>query len=206
MFAATHPERTTALIEFATYARMAVAPDYPQGSEVDALRGFLAIMEKEWGSPALLKLWAPSLAEDEEAGRWWARLLRNGSGPGGIEELCRQMYEQIDVRPLLPPIKVPSLIMWRAGDRVIPAAQSRVVAEGIPGAKAVELPGRGSHRRSLETRRRCSERSRSSSPASAAGRPPERALATVLFTDIVGSTERAASLGDLRWRRAPLRA
>ncbi len=199
MFAATHPERTTALIEFATYARMAVAPDYPQGTEIDALRAFLAIMEKEWGSPALLKLWAPSLAEDEEAGRWWARLLRNGSAPGGIEELA-QMYEQIDVRPLLPLIRVPSLIMWRAGDRMIRPALSKVVAEGIPEAKSVELPGDdhivvagdqeavlGEIEEFLTGRR--------------SGPPAERALATVLFTDIVGSTERAASLGDLRWRR-----
>ena len=140
MFAAAHPERTTALIEFATYARMAAAPDYPQGIEIETLRAFLGIMAKEWGSPALLKLWAPSLKGDEEAERWWARLLRNGAAPRGVEELGL-MYEEMDVRPLLPLVRVPSLIIWRSGDRLIPAANSKVVADGIPGAKAVELEG-----------------------------------------------------------------
>ena len=140
MFAASHPDRTTSLIEFGTYARMAVAPDYPQGIDVKMLRQFNQAMVESWGDPSMLGFWAPSLADDEETRKWWAKLMRYGSGPAGGRALW-EMYEQMDVRPLLPLVRVPALILWRDEDRLIPPRLSRFVAEGIPGARSVELRG-----------------------------------------------------------------
>jgi pimeloyl-ACP methyl ester carboxylesterase len=198
MFAAGHPDRTTSLIEFGTYARMAAAPDYPQGIEVQMLRQFNNAMVESWGDPAMLGSWAPSLAEDEEARKWWAKLMRYGSGPAGGRALW-EMYEQMDVRPLLPSVRVPALILWREKDRLIPPRLSRFVAEGIPGARGVELPG-SDHIVFAGDQEAVLGEIEEFVTGQRSGPPTERALATVLFTDIVGSTERAASLGDLRWR------
>ncbi|MGZ8666135.1 MAG: adenylate/guanylate cyclase domain-containing protein [Solirubrobacterales bacterium] len=199
MFAASHPERASALVEFGTYARVSAAPDYPQGVEIENLRRFLGVMAENWGSPALLSRWAPSLDGDEEAARWWARLLRNGSTPGAFRALTA-VYEEMDIRPLLPLVRVPSLIIWRQGDRIVPPALTKVVAEGIPGAKAVELAGED-HLPMAGDQEAVLGEIEEFLTGQRSGPPAERALATVLFTDIVGSTERAASLGDLRWRK-----
>jgi pimeloyl-ACP methyl ester carboxylesterase len=199
MFAATHPERTEALVEFGTYARLAAAPDYPEGINLETLRGFNALMVEQWGTPALLRFWAPSLSADEEAGRWWGRLTRSGSGPSGARQL-EVMYEEMDVRPLLPLVRVPSLILWRADDRLVPVPLSRMVAEGIPGAAAVELPG-NDHIPFAGDQESILGEVEEFLTGQRGGPPVERALATVLFTDIVGSTERAASVGDRRWRQ-----
>ena len=193
MFAAAHPERATHLIQFGTYARMAQAPDFPEGIPVDLMRSFNELMRERWGQPDTVGFWAPDWAEDREAGEWWARMLRYGAGPAGARQI-EEMYEQLDVRPLLPLIKVPTLIMWRADDRLIPPALSRVVAEGIPGARGVELPGR-SHLFMAGDQEPLIGEIEEFLTGQRAGPPVERALATVLFTDIVGSTERAAAEG-----------
>ncbi len=198
MFAAGHPDRTTSLIEFGTYARMAAAPDYPQGIDVKMLRQFNKAMVESWGDPSMLGFWAPSLADDEETRKWWAKLMRYGSGPAGGRALW-EMYEQMDVRPLLPLVRVPALILWRDEDRLIPPRLSRLVAEGIPGARSVELPG-SDHIVFAGDQEAVLGEVEEFVTGQRSGPPTERALATVLFTDIVGSTERAASLGDLRWR------
>lgn len=198
MFAATHPERTTALIEFGTYARMAAVPGYEEGIPIDVMRAFSAQMREQWGSPDLLAPWAPEWADDPEAREWWAKLLRYGGGPGAAHEL-ELMYEQLDVRPLLPLIRVPTLILWRADDRLVPSRCSRYVADRIPGARGVELEGDAHLCFAGDQEALIGE----IEEFLTGGRAPivaDRALATVLFTDIVGSTERAAALGDSRWR------
>jgi pimeloyl-ACP methyl ester carboxylesterase len=198
MFAATHPDRATHLIQFGTYARMAQAPDFPEGIPVDLMRGFNDLMRERWGQPDTIRFWAPDWAENREAGEWWARMLRYGAGPAGARQL-EEMYEQLDVRPLLPLIKVPTLIMWRAEDRLVPPALSRVVADGIPGARGVELPGR-SHLFMAGDQESLIGEIEEFLTGQRAGPVPERALATVLFTDIVDSTKQAAGMGDSRWR------
>jgi pimeloyl-ACP methyl ester carboxylesterase len=199
MFAATHPERTSHLIQFGTYARMAEAPDFPDGFPPERMRRLSARMREQWGEPALLRLFAPSWDEDREAREWWARLLRNGASPAVVRSL-EAMYEEIDVRPLLPLVKVPTLVLWRADDRMIPPVLSRTVAEGIPGARGVELEGEA-HLFLADDQEALLGEVEEFLTGQRGGAAPERALATVLFTDIVGSTERAASEGDAGWRR-----
>jgi class 3 adenylate cyclase len=198
MFAATHPDRATHLIQFGTYARMTKAPDFPQGTPVDLMRSFNDLMRERWGQPDTIRFWAPDWAEDREAGEWWARMLRYGAGPAAAGML-EEMYEQLDVRPLLPLIKLPTLILWRGGDRLIPPALSQAVAEGIPGARGVEIPGI-SHLFIAGDQEPLIGEIEEFLTGQRAGPPVERALATVLFTDIVDSTKQAAEMGDSRWR------
>jgi class 3 adenylate cyclase len=197
MLAAMQPDRVSALVEYGTYARLAQAPDYPEGIPLERLRQGWTTLIETWGHPASLELWAPSLAADPEVRTWWTRLLRSGASPGSVRTLG-QMYEELDVRPLLPGVRAPTLILYRAGDRVVPARLSRVLAEGIHGARAVELAGddhiflAGDQDAMIDE----IEEFVTGRPAVAAS---ERVLATVLFTDIVRSTERAAELGDRDW-------
>jgi pimeloyl-ACP methyl ester carboxylesterase len=199
LFAATHPERTSHLVQFGTYARMAEAPDFPEGFPPERMRRLSTRMREQWGEPALLRFFAPSWEEDRGAREWWARLLRNGASPAVVRSL-EAMYEQIDVRPLLPLVKVPTLVLWRADDRLIPSSLSRPVAEGIPGARGVELEGDAHLFLADDQDALLGEVEEFLTGQRGAG-SVERALATVLFTDIVGSTERAASEGDARWRQ-----
>jgi pimeloyl-ACP methyl ester carboxylesterase len=199
MFAATHPERTSHLVEFGAYARMVRAPDFPEGIPLQTMRSFNAAMRSQWGESALLRFWAPDWDEDAEAREWWARLLRNGASPAVVHSL-EEMYEELDIRPLLPLVKVPTLILWREGDRLIPPALSRQVADEIPDARGVELAG-DAHLFLAGDQEAMIGEVEEFLTGQRAGAAPERALATVLFTDIVGSTERAAAEGDARWRR-----
>ncbi|MFN8160026.1 MAG: adenylate/guanylate cyclase domain-containing protein [Solirubrobacterales bacterium] len=198
MFAASHPARARSLVQFGTYARITAAEDFPEGIPVDRMRAFTGSLVEHWEAPPLTG-WAPSLATDREALHWWARLLRNGTSPSGANALWA-LYEEIDVRPLLPLVRVPSLILWREGDRVVPRRLSRAVADGIPEARAVELPG-SDHLPMAGDQEAVLGEIEEFLTGERSGPPVERALATVLFTDIVGSTERAAREGDAAWRR-----
>jgi class 3 adenylate cyclase/DNA-binding CsgD family transcriptional regulator len=198
LIAATYPERVTAMVQYATYARVSRAPDYPEGLSVKVVRRFWRRMLEQWGDPASIEVWAPSAAHDPELREWWARMLRSGASPGAMRTMGL-MYEDLDVRSLLPGVRVPTLVLYRAGDRVVPAALSRTVARGIPGAREVELEGvdhlfvAGDQDAMLDE----IEEFLTGHPAVAAG---DRVLATVLFADIVSSTEVATELGDRRWR------
>lgn len=197
-FAATYPERTSALVEFATYARVAKGRDYPQGVPVDDIRRMQRRLIEGWGSGDSLRLFAPSESEDSELREWWARLLRGGTSPAGVRGLT-EAYEKLDVRALLPLIQAPTLVLWRYGDRLVPPAIAKTLVDGIPGAKGVELEGEdhlyiaGDQDALIDEIEQFLTGQRHTAPS-------ERILSTVLFTDIVGSTERAASLGDSRWR------
>ena len=198
LFAATHPELVSSLILYGTYAKMVEGPDYPSGAPDSALDRWGELMRRDWGGPVGVHLWAPSMDDDPDFAEWWGRLLRQGTSPAGAIALV-DLYRELDVRPVLSSISAPTLIVHRSDDKIVRVAQARYLAEHIRGARYVELPGidhlvwvgdqdailaeveeflLGSHR----------------------GPDPERALATVLFTDIVGSTEKGAELGDRRWR------
>ena len=199
LYAATYPNDVSALILFGTFARMLETEDFPHGIPALTLDRWGAIIRREWGNPIALNIWAPSRVGDREFERWWARLLRQGTSPAGAIALM-DLYREMDVRAILPAIDVPALVLHRDGDRMVPVAQGRYLAESIPGARLVELPGEdhlpfasdldtvlGEVEEFLVGSRGASE--------------SERALATILFTDIVGSTEKAAELGDRGWRQ-----
>lgn len=198
LMAATHPERVTAMVQYGSYARVSRAGDYPEGVPVEVARRFWSRMIDQWGDPVSIDVWAPSAANDPELREWWARMLRSGVSPGAMRAIGL-MYENLDVRPLLPAVRVPTLVLYRAGDRVVAPALSRTVARGIRGAREVELDGvdhlflAGDQDAMLDE----IEEFLTGRPAVAAG---DRVLATVLFADIVASTEVAAELGDRRWR------
>jgi pimeloyl-ACP methyl ester carboxylesterase len=198
LFAATHADRTTALVQYGTYGRVSSAPDYPQGFRVDAIEAMSQGLIDSWGTGDSIELFAPGAAVDREIRDWWGRLLRGGTSPAGVRALL-DMYMRLDVRAVLPQIRVPSLVLWRRDDFLVPAAMSRAMAEAIPDANAVELEGRD-HLFLAGDQDALLGEVEEFLTGQRAGPPVERTLATVLFTDIVGSTERAAAEGDSRWR------
>jgi class 3 adenylate cyclase len=197
LFAATYPARTSALIMAGAFPRRKWAPDYPWGQTEEQVQSALDQVEREWGGPVKIDAHAPSMAHDERFRQWWARRLRARASPAAAMTLLR-MNAEIDIRHVLPTIRVPTLILHSAHDRVADLGATRYMAARIPGAKLVELNGTdhipwgdnsevivGEIEEFLTGVRHSPEY--------------DRVLATVLFTDIVGSTDRAASLGDRRW-------
>ena len=198
MLAAAHPDRISAMVQYGTFARLPAADDYEEGIPLDVLRPFWDRIVEDWGDPAALNVWAPSVADDPEVREWWGRMLRSGASPGTARRVSA-MYEDLDVRPLLPAVKVPTMVLYRAGDMLVPAAMSRAVARGIPGATEIELPG-SDHlwvAGDMDAMLDPIEEFVTGKPAAAVR---DRMLATVLFMDIVRSTDRAAELGDRGWR------
>jgi class 3 adenylate cyclase len=198
LFAATYPERTSALVLVNTFARLLRDADYGYGYPADRVPKVLARLEELWGIGGLVDLIAPSVAHDERFRRWYARYERLAIAPGAATAIYATIFE-VDVRHVLPAIRVPTLVLHRSGDRHIRVGQGRYLAEHIPAAKYVELPGEDHLFFVGDTEAMLGEieeflTGTRSAPES------DRVLATVLFTDIVGSTERAAALGDAGWR------
>jgi pimeloyl-ACP methyl ester carboxylesterase len=199
LFAATYPERTSALILYGCYARRAWAPDYPFGWRDERWRQVLGGMERHWGTPQgiSIDMWAPSLARDAQAAERMASYFRAAASPGAAVAIMK-MNRDIDVRHVLPTISVPTLILHRTAERVIGVENARYMAQHIPGAKLVELPGED-HTWWRDGEALVDEIEEFVTGTRQA-HESERVLATVLFVDIVGSTERAAALGDHSWR------
>ncbi len=198
LFAATCPERTSALILYGTFAKFLWAPDYPWGPTREGVENWFENMRREWGGPFNLGGWAPMVEHDERFRQWWARYLRHGASPGAVIALWR-MNMDIDIRPILPTIRVPALILHRTGDLAVDIGNSRYLAEHIPDAEYVEVPGSDHLWWVGDTDALLDEIEEFLTGA----RPVvelDRVLATVLFTDIVDSTKRAAEMGDRQWR------
>jgi pimeloyl-ACP methyl ester carboxylesterase/class 3 adenylate cyclase len=198
LFAATYPRRTTRLVLLGSTPRLVEADDYPCGRPAELTDRFLEQIERGWGQAVSLPLFAPSAVGDERLERWFGRLERLGASPGAAVALTR-MAAETDVRHLLPSISVPTLILHRTGDRVVPVKAARYLAERIPESRYVELPGNDHFPWFGEQEPILAEIEEFLTGA----RPfPEtdRFLATVLFTDIAGSTERIAQVGDRQWR------
>jgi class 3 adenylate cyclase len=198
LFAATYPERTAALIMYGSYARWIREPDYPWAPTRETHAQTARAFEEHWGEPLGADLFAPSMAGDERFQESWAEFQRAGASPSAAIALLRMNIE-IDVRPILPAIRVPTLILHREGDKVIDVGCGRYLAEHIPDARLVELPG-ADHLYFVGDVDSVVDEAQEF--LTGARREPEldRVLATVLFTDIASSSERAVELGDRRWR------
>ena len=198
LFAATYPERTRALVLYGSMARFMKDPDYPWGRSEEEVAGFLKAIETRWGEGDVLDLVSPSLAGDERQRRFMGRLERLSASPGAAVALMR-MNAEIDVRHVLPAIRVPTLVLHRRDEIMLNVGGSRYLAECIPGARYVELSG-GDHTPWTGDADAVVGEIQEFLTGVRAAPDLDRVLATVLFTDIVGSTERAAQLGDRRWR------
>jgi pimeloyl-ACP methyl ester carboxylesterase len=196
LFAATYPGRTTSLVLYGTYAkRRDPDDDYPWCATWEERQAYADDVEREWGSEADLGTMTPNAGPAEV--EWWRRRARAAASPGAAKALIL-MNSNIDVRSILPTIHVPTLVLHRTGDRDSRPEEGRYVAERIPGARFVELEG-DDHVPWIDPDQILDEVEEF---LTGVRRGPEvhRVLATVLFTDIVGSTSRAVELGDRRWR------
>ncbi|MGH2401023.1 MAG: adenylate/guanylate cyclase domain-containing protein, partial [bacterium] len=198
LYAATYPQRASALVLYATYPCARGDEDFPWGRSEEWLEKWVQALEYDWGTGVLLRQLAPSRADDEYFRRWWARFERYSSAPGNALAYFR-MNVQIDVRPILSTIKVPTLILHRSGDTFRPPGTSRYIAERIPGARYVDLPGID-HLPYVGDGDAIADEIQEFLTGMRPAPEPDRILATVVFTDIVGSTQQAAALGDRRWR------
>ncbi|HKO84737.1 MAG TPA: adenylate/guanylate cyclase domain-containing protein [Actinomycetota bacterium] len=196
-FAGTRPERTSALILANASAKYTAADDYPIGVPGEVADALVAQLDQLWGTEAMV-LQVPSRANDERFRRWIAKAQRTVGSPRVVQAYMRAMFE-VDARPILPLIHAPTLVLHRSNVQFIPVQHGRYLAEHIPGAKLVELPGVEGP---LVWEMPELTLDRVQEFLTGVGRvaEPTRVLSTVLFTDIVGSTERAAALGDRRWR------
>ena len=197
LFAVTYPERTTTLVTFGAYARVCVASDYPIGVDRESAKQVLNAMAELWGTGAFLAVVSASRADDPDVRTLWARIERLSMSPGGFRAL-NQINLDIDVRAVLPSVRLPTLVLHAEGD-IYPIEAARYFADHIPGARWVHLPGVdhypwfGPMDEMLAEIEEFLTGTRSAPDI-------DRVLATVLFTDIVGSTQHAAALGDRRWR------
>ena len=195
LFAATYPERVESLLMWACFPRMRWAVDWPYGRNEEDQEALCRTIESDWGGPVGCDLRCPGRINDERYRQWWARWFRLGASAKVAVALMRMNYE-IDVRHLLGSIHVPTLIMHGIGDRAVDVNASRYMAERIPGAKMVEFPG-DDHMMWLHDG--VVDEIELFLTGAKGKVNVDRVLATVLFTDIVGSTEKAVELGDQRW-------
>jgi class 3 adenylate cyclase len=197
LFAATYPDRTTGLILYGTFAvGPLVANDNPGGPRWTEVDTWLTDVIGHWGEGRTLRFFNPSVAGDPAFRRGWARFERAALSPGMARALW-QLVASIDVRHVLPAIRVPTLVIRRSGD-FMPVELHRHLAETIAGAQYVELEG--DHIPNTGDVEAIVDEVRAFLTGVREGPRVDRVLATVLFTDIVGSTERAATLGDRHWR------
>jgi len=140
LFAATYPERTAGLVMIGTYAKRIRDDDYPWAPTTEQREAFFETMQRDWGKPVGIDERAPSMADDEDFREWWATYLRMGASPGAAVALTK-MNAEIDVRDVLPSIRVPTLVMHRAGDMCLKVEEGRYVASRIPGCDYAELDG-----------------------------------------------------------------
>jgi class 3 adenylate cyclase len=193
LFAATYPARTQALVLYGSYGHFPtwVLP-------ADKFDAFIYLIQKGWGTGASLGTFAPSKLIDERFRRWWSRFERLGASPSAAVALMH-LNNEIDIRHVLPSIRVPTLVLHRVGDLRVNVEAGRFLGRSIAGAKYVELPGED-HVPWVGDVDRLADEIEEFLTGSRTEVEADRVLATVMFTDIVGSTRRASELGDRRWR------
>jgi class 3 adenylate cyclase len=199
VFAALHPDRSSALVLHGTGPRLVAGPDWPWGLSAEGAKPLLDEAEASWGSGAVLSYFIQGLADSEGSKEATGRFERFAASPGAARQLL-DMNFQVDIRSVLPAISAPTLVVHRTGDYIVPVECGRFTAEHIAGARLTELPG-DFH---LSARPGAEDDAMDAIEQFLTGSPRQhdidRVLTTVLFTDIVGSTERASVLGDHAWR------
>ncbi|MBY0279800.1 adenylate/guanylate cyclase domain-containing protein [Candidatus Binatia bacterium] len=198
LFAATYPQRSTALVLYGTFARGTWHRDYPWRWTQEQWDGVLDFIGREWGTGKVASVLAPSIASDPRAIEAWGRFERRSVSPGGAQDLFRMMLE-CDVRHVLPTIHTPTLVLQRSGDQITTVQGARYIAEHIPGAIYREFAGNdhfpwtGDYGPIVDAVQELVTGARAAPVC-------DRVLATVLFVDIVGSTAHLAEIGDRAWR------
>jgi class 3 adenylate cyclase len=197
LYAATYPDRVTALVTTGIFAKREWSPDYPWAEKPEERQGYVDALERNWGKDSDIDRIAPSAARDPEFARRLATYFRQSASPGDAAALLR-MNTAIDVRAVLPTISAPALIIHRTGDLDSNVEEGRWIAGQIPGARFLELPGHD-HLPWVGDQDRVLDEIELFLTGGLAPSEPDRILATILVTDIVGSTELAAKLGDHAW-------
>jgi pimeloyl-ACP methyl ester carboxylesterase len=198
VFAAQYPERTRALLLYGAAARLMAAPDYPWGLDEPTFRHLFDTFADLWGEAVALPRIAPSRVDDARFVAWWAALERTGASPGRARRTF-EMFTHVDIRDVLGSVHVPTLVLHRRGDRMVPVEAGRYLAEHIAGSRLVELDGDDHLPYVGDTDQVLGE-----VEAFLTGSRPHRAvvdrvLATILFVDISGSTALIARVGDTVW-------
>jgi class 3 adenylate cyclase len=193
LFAATYPERTKALVLYGTYGHFPLWVLPPE-----KFQAFIEVVERDWGTGATARFFAPSKADDENFRRGWARFERLGATPSAVVALMR-MNNEIDVRHIVSAISVPTLVLHRSGDTRVNVEAGRYLGANIPGAKYVELPG-NDHTLWIGDTDDVTDEIEEFLTGSRTEVEADRVLATVMFTDIVDSTKRASLMGDRKWQ------
>jgi len=198
LFGATHPERTQALVLWNPWVRSLASDDNPGGLTREAIEARMTTWGEIWGTKASAAMGMPSFADDPDAVRWGAKWYRASLPPGAALAQLRHLAE-VDARDVLPSVRVPTLVMHRKDWGLVPAPVIKSVADSVPGARFLEFPGsdgspwgQGADRIVEEIEEFLSDVRH--------GDEPDRVLATILFTDIVGSTEHASRVGDRKWK------
>ena len=199
LFAATYPERTSALVLVSSFARLLRGPDQPWGYDPVEAGAIAQMFVDQWGTGQVLGAFFPSTHDDARMTELFARYERNSARPGDVEAII-EMCAEIDVRPVLPTITVPSLVVHHAGDPMVDVENGRYLANHIPAARYIELDD-ADHVTISEDGPDASADIREFLTGTRTDPDLDRVLATVLFTDIVASTERVADVGDSNWKR-----
>jgi len=194
LFAASHPDRSKALILYGAFAQF--TSWFPTQ---EALEGLFQYIDSAWGSGESLPMFAPTMKDDLALKEWWGKFERLGASPGAAKTIMR-MNSQIDITDILPSVRVPTLIIHRRGDVTVNVEGGRLLAERIPNAKYVELPGVDHLPAVGENPNQILDEMAQFLTGELRPIETECILCTVLFTDIVNSSKRAAELGDHQWR------
>lgn len=197
LFAATYPDRTAALITIGSYARRLRAPDYPYFTSREEASAAVEAAAVDWGGPVWIGIRIPSVGNDPIIRQWWAKFLRMSASSSAAAALQRMNLE-IDVRHVLPSIRAPTLILHARDDRAVPIGASRHMAEHIPNAKLVEIES-GDHLPFYDKPDELIQHIQTFLTGSSATAISETRVSTLMFTDIVGSTEMAVEKGDVRF-------
>jgi class 3 adenylate cyclase len=198
LFAATYPDRTSALVLYGSTPRFRTDADISWGATDEQVELVLADVSSRWGEGALLEAFAPSTAGDPGMEQVWGRFQRAGASPAMARAVMAALFE-IDVRDVLPTIRVPTLILHRTGDLIAPVEGARLMAERIPDSRFIEFEGTD-HVPFTGDFDPVVDEMEEFLTGTRQARPLDRVLATVMFTDIVDSTRRAADAGDRGWR------
>jgi class 3 adenylate cyclase len=196
LHAASRPDRIASLALYNSYARLSMAPDYPAGMAPEVQAQFLSTLEALWGTGRLAKVLGPSIADEPGLVEYWGKVERLSMPPSTAMARARLIFS-LDVRAVLPTIRVPTLVLHTRENPIFSPAHAGVLVSGIPGARYVDLPGADHWPLGDELLDRLAEFLTGERPPSSL----DRLLSTVLITDIVNSTKLASTLGDVRWRR-----